>query len=49
LHFGLVTFFYSIHMNHTLFHLAATEKMTYLSSSLTLKQQLLVYMTIATL
>jgi hypothetical protein len=31
-----------IHMNHTLFHLAATEKMTYLSSPLTLKQQLLV-------
>jgi len=42
LHFGLVTFFCSIHMNHTLFHLAATEKMMYISSPLTLKQQLLV-------
>ncbi len=42
LHFGLVTFFCSIHMNHALFHLAAVEKMTYLSFPLTLKWQLLV-------
>jgi hypothetical protein len=41
-HFGLVTFYYSIHSNRTLFLLAVNQEMKYFSFLLTLKWGLLV-------
>jgi hypothetical protein len=47
-HFGLVTFYYLIHRNRTLFLLAVNQETTYFAFLLTLKWGLLVSMKIVT-
>jgi hypothetical protein len=47
-HFGLVTFYYLIHRNHTPFLLAVNQETKYFAFLLTLKRGLLVSMIIVT-